>query len=130
MVYPYHAPGSGGASPGQRRNPGNLDRRVAGGCGSLPELAASGQGELVPGFLVCRGVDDDAQLGEGGDVQLVAGERQDPDVGVAEPAGALRRARDLLARPQLGELGAQVGQAPDVLLPVRLSNVPAVSGPQ
>jgi hypothetical protein len=66
------------------------------------------------------------QLGDRGDLKLGAGERQQPHNRVPEPADPLGRARDLLPGPEGGELGAEIGQPADVLLPLGVADVRAV----
>ena len=93
-------------------------------------LRGSGQRKALPGLVVGGRVDHQARSVRHRDRKLVDGEGERPGRRVHVGAGPRLGVGDLMQRPQLGELAAQVGQAADVLLPVRCAHVTGVGGPQ
>jgi alpha-1,2-mannosyltransferase len=89
-------------------------------------------GERQPGagLLVGRGVHGEPRLRQHRDLELGGGERDRARLRVDERADARLRAGHLVPGPQAGELQAQAGEPADVLLPVRVADVPGVDGPQ
>jgi alpha-1,2-mannosyltransferase len=89
-------------------------------------------GERQPGagLLVGRGVHGEPRLRQDRDLELGGGERDRARLRVDERADARLRAGHLVPGPQAGELPAQAGEPADVLLPVRVADVPGVDGPQ
>jgi alpha-1,2-mannosyltransferase len=96
-----------------------------------PALARPpGEEQPSAGLRVSRGVHREPCLRQHRNLELGHGERDRARLRVDERADAGLRAGHLVPGPQVGELAAQTGQPTDVLLPVRVADVPGIPGPQ